>query len=241
VFLAPVLGAAVGCVGTGPLVGGLGERPPVPVKDVAVNWTNHVVFGADPAHGGVQVPALAGFVHLFGPPEIAHGHPVQGDGKITVEVYALPRERPDGPPLERWVLDPETLNRRCWGQDFVGGGYTLFLPWGTYRPDLMQVQLRLCYQPAQGTPVFSDSVITLNSGPEATPVLQSRAEIGPAGRPAAAAAPTPAAAPPVAGTLPAVGMLPFGGAPSAGGLQRVAVNPPVGVGPPMNLAPPSGR
>ena len=41
-------------------------------------------------------------------------------------------------------------------KDAVGWGYTLFLPWGTYQPEITQAQLRLRYEPVNGAPLYAD-------------------------------------------------------------------------------------
>ena len=59
-------------------------------------------------------------------------------------------------PLEEWHFDKETL-KRLQRKDPVGVGYTLFLPWGSYRPDLKQVQLRMRFKPPNAYPLYADS------------------------------------------------------------------------------------
>ena len=70
---------------------------------------------------------------------------------------AWPGLASDNPaPLEEWRFDRETL-QRLYKRDAVGGGYTLFLPWGTYKSEITQVRLRLRYEPTKGTPLYNES------------------------------------------------------------------------------------
>jgi hypothetical protein len=115
---------------------------------------------------------LTGRLYLFGP---QIDYPLAGDGSLIVELYAAspPAQpsptsaaQPSSPPpaelqrLERWELDKATLHKLL-RKDPIGWGYTLFLPWGSYRSDLTQVKLRVCYQPQRGTPLYADSPLTL--------------------------------------------------------------------------------
>jgi hypothetical protein len=160
---------AGGCAPMDAFVGG-GDVPPVgPVHQVVATWHNEVVFAPDPVHGGAQTPGLAGRLYLFGP-EIKE--PLAGGGSVVVDVFD---DRGDKPVmLEEWRLDPDTL-RQLQRKDMIGWGYTLFLPWGTYKPDIKQVHLRLCYQPAKGAPLYTESSrISLGGGSPVTSVATSK-------------------------------------------------------------------
>jgi hypothetical protein len=104
--------------------------------------------------------------------------------------------------LERWTFDPLTL-KRLLRKDIIGWGYTLFLPWSTYRPEIAVVRLKLCYQPKNGSPLYAESAVTLNDKegnakgpplakkPGAAPVTTSGPKAG-EGRGEAVGATTPA-------------------------------------------------
>jgi len=62
------------------------------------------------------------------------------------------RERP----LEEWRIDRESL-KKLEHRDAIGLGYTLFLPWEGYKPELNHVRLRVCYVPVKGTPLYLES------------------------------------------------------------------------------------
>jgi hypothetical protein len=84
--------------------------------------------------------------------------PFTGDGSVVVDLYD--RTHPSGGnqtiPLEEWRIDRATL-KRLLRRDAVGWGYTLFLPWGTYKPEIKEVELRLRYLPAKGSPLYAES------------------------------------------------------------------------------------
>ena len=108
-------------------------------------------------------PGIAGRVYLFGP---VPDFPLAGDGSIVVDLFDdTPRNgQPSSVHLEEWRFDPVTLQRLL-KQDMVGWGYTLFLPWGTHRPEARSVHLTLRYEPPQGTPVYAPSgPLTLDHG-----------------------------------------------------------------------------
>src|SRR5581483_612242 len=85
--------------------------------------------------------------------------------------------------LEEWRIDSDTL-KRLGKRDMLGWGYTLFLPWSTYRPDVGQVRMKLAYVPVKGTPIFSESVVTLNRPEEGESVVKVKEKGGPAVQPA---------------------------------------------------------
>jgi hypothetical protein len=154
-------GLTTGCVSTDEFLNSPPEKPPpVPCRVVAT-WNPEVVFTPDPVQGGNPTPGLVGRMYLFGE-EISS--PLVGDGAVVVDLYDL-AQTADGKPgvmLEEWQIDPDTL-KRLQRKDPVGWGYNLFLPWGTYKPDITHVQLRLRYVPPNGTPLYADSSpLTLN-------------------------------------------------------------------------------
>ena len=116
-------------------------------------WRPDVYYAADPAHGGVERPTLFGRVYLFGP-EL--GFPMTGDGKLVVDLYegAVPHGA-TGTPLEEWRFDPATL-KGLLKRDMIGWGYTIPLPWSTYRADVTTVVLKARYEPTKGAPLFAE-------------------------------------------------------------------------------------
>jgi hypothetical protein len=174
-----------GCTALDPFVAVGGGGPPGgAVYQVVATWKNEVVFAPDPTHAGAPTPGLAGRLYLFGP---QIDFPLQGDGNVVVDLY----DETSGKPvlLEEWRFDRDTLQKLL-REDMIGWGYTLFLPWGTYKADIKQVRLKLCYQAPGGSPLYAENAImTLNAG-----------GAGEAQGQAAAAPRTPAAAATVPGT-----------------------------------------
>jgi hypothetical protein len=150
-----------GCVEMENLVASHDGPPTGKPSQVHVAWHNQVIFAPDPVRGGVNSPGLAGRLYLFGP---NMGYPLAGDGSIIVDLFDPTQKGADGEPkhLERWNLDKDTL-QRCLRHDTIGWGYTLLLPWGTYKPDLAQIVLRVRYDLAKGAPIYANpATITFN-------------------------------------------------------------------------------
>jgi hypothetical protein len=143
------------------------DCPPVgPAFRVVATWNNEVIFAPDPTRNGAENPGLAGRVYLFGP-EISY--PLGGDGAIMVDLYdeTAPGSKTNPVMLEHWTFDKETL-KLLQRKDMIGWGYTLFLPWGTYKPEIRQVRLQLCYQPEKGTPLYTESTRLTLTRPQDT-------------------------------------------------------------------------
>jgi hypothetical protein len=152
-----VLVCAAGCESTGTFIC-TGEQPPTgPAFQVVAWWNNQVLTAPDPVHGGAATPGLAGRVYLFGP---QLDFPIEGDGTIVVDLYdpSAPTTAPGGTavPLEEWRFDKDTL-KRLQRKDVIGWGYTVFLPWGSYRPEIKQVRLQVRYEPPKGSPLYAES------------------------------------------------------------------------------------
>lgn len=231
-----LLAVAPGCVSSGQVIPGLGESAQPPVTVVAAYWQNQVIFGVDPVHNGAPMAGLSGRVCLFDK-DVKDTR--TADGRLVVELYAAPPEHPQGPPvrMEVWEISKETLNAQCLSKDRFGlGGYALNLPWPSYRPDIGQVQMRVRYEPAKGMPVYAaETMLTLNSGPGATPVYTSRRETGDRRPIVTGSPPGPG---PQAGAVQQAGAMqpappPFptpsqqaGTVPPTGGVQQVGAMPP---------------
>src|SRR5262245_31497220 len=153
---------SAGCVTLGPLLPGSDLTAGTSPFQVVAWWSNQVMWTPDPTHGGAPTPGLAGRVYLFGP-EI--DFPLVGDGALVVDLLDVATVGPDGKPvlLEEWRLDKDTL-KRLLKRDIVGWGYTVFLPWGTYRPEVSRIQLMVRYEPTNRSnpPLYAQSAtITL--------------------------------------------------------------------------------
>jgi hypothetical protein len=154
VVLAALCGA--GCIGADKI-----KNPFKPAADsiqpaqAVAAWNNKVVYAPDPLRGGAAVPYLMGRLYLFGP-EV--GAPLVGDGSLVVDLYDLTPRGPGSEPvmLQEQRYDPETLKRFV-KEDLFGMGYTVYIPWTTYRPDITQVNLILRYDPAKGQSLLHQS------------------------------------------------------------------------------------
>ncbi len=166
-----------GCVTSGSslMAPGFMDKPSEPPCNVQAFWQKQVMFTPDPANRGVPTPGLAGRVYFSGSDL---GATREADGALVVDLYALLPERPASGPvhLERWNIDKDTL-KRLMKADAVGVGYTLFLPWGTYQPDVTQVRLKVQYNPVKGTPLYAEGQpMILERNGEGMPVMRERNE-----------------------------------------------------------------
>jgi hypothetical protein len=60
----------------------------------------------------------------------------------------------------------------------MGTGYTMFLPWWSYRPDVTQIQMTLSYAPEKGTPIYTASKVSLSPSDSPMALMDSRQELG---------------------------------------------------------------
>lgn len=163
------------------------ERPPLWTDapptgapcHVVTTWKNQVYFTPDPTRGGAPSPGLVGRIYLFGK-EVSY--PIACQGSATVDLYDCTPVPGRGPVLiEQWRIDKDTLARLL-HKDGIGWGYTLFLPWGTYRPDLRFVQMRLRFEPPAAYPLYAEiSQVTLQD--DNRPAMAAAAPTLPAPRP----------------------------------------------------------
>jgi hypothetical protein len=144
------LAAGAGCVTLGSSVH---DSPPTgPVAEITVTWDNTVTFVPDCVHGGTPNPGLLGRLYLFGADV---KYPLAGDGTMHVELYDDTPLTWGGPAVlkAKWDFDKVTL-KGCLRKDLVGWGYTFFLPWETYSPEVKQIHFKMCYAPQQGFPHY---------------------------------------------------------------------------------------
>lgn len=161
-LLAPLV---FGCVTTQSFLGS--ECGCGPVSQVAVTWESRMQVTQDSVNGGRPLPGLAGRMYLFGPDL---GFTQKGNGTVTVDLFdtsaCVPGQAQAEPKhLERWQFDAVSLNKLL-RKDKIGWGYTLFLPWPTYKPEITRVRLNVCYLPASGTPLYAEPA-SLNLGTRA--------------------------------------------------------------------------
>jgi hypothetical protein len=135
-------------------------------------------------------------------------HLLTWDGEVKVELFDDRPRVEGGTPiaLERWDFPSDVVKLLC-QKNAYGWGYTLVLPWITsYRPDITQVHLRVCYTPVGGASMYieSDSIkltadklvlpqgVSQASAPRPTPApIPGPATLRLGGQPAAPAGPVP--------------------------------------------------
>jgi hypothetical protein len=154
-----------GCVTTGSFIPSADGPPAGDPCKVVATWNNQVMFTPDPTHGGNPIPGIAGRMYLFGPKV---DFPMTAEGMVVADLFDAAQTGPNQQPvlLEEWRIDKDTL-KRLLRRDAIGWGYTLFLPWGTYKPDITKIQMKLRFEPVHGVPLYTENArVTLN--PEGT-------------------------------------------------------------------------
>ena len=150
-----VFGLAVlpGCVSTGGKKGVPEQAPTGPVAQVQSLWQGRIVNTRDPVHQGAPLPGVAGRVYLFGQD---FGTGLKAKGKLLVDLCESDPRGPDGQPrlLEHYEFPDEVLQRLLRKDSIIGWGYTVFLPWPEYNPEIKHVQLKVCFAPEQGTSMY---------------------------------------------------------------------------------------
>jgi hypothetical protein len=91
------------------------------------------------------------------------GEPEGTAGDLTVELFDQTHRAAKGEAvaLEKWVIDPETLKKLA-RKDQGGPGYTVYLPWGSYRPGIQRVALVVRYGPPRGLAQLNRSTLTID-------------------------------------------------------------------------------
>lgn len=127
---------------------------PTTPNQLAVTWNPKVQYAADPTRGGTIMPVLTGRMYLFAsdqqhPPS----YPLVYDGKLTVDLWDHTPVAGKVEPkmLEQWIIDPETMSKLM-KEDIIGMGYSLGLPWSTYREDMTGVHIIVRFDPTNGKP-----------------------------------------------------------------------------------------
>jgi hypothetical protein len=194
------------------------DTPPTgDVIRVASWWQTQVAYAPDPLHGGQMTPGMAGRVYLFGDGRDS-AFPLKGDGGLIVDLFN--DSVPGSPPvlMEEWRFDKDTLQRFL-RKDMIGWGYTLFLPWLSYRQDITHIQMKVCFdrKAEKGGPLFTENQqVTLNPSADVhiahnSTLLGATANPAPAAPTPAPANPAPSAPPAVAAAAPpSSGMVPGG-------------------------------
>lgn len=153
VLMCAVLVCVAGCVNTAPWIAKRESTPGGAPTQVVVTWEPRVIVTADTVNGGAPLPGLAGRLYLF---SLDCGAPVVHDGCLHAELYDMAAVAKGGQPvmLETWDIDAERM-KLLLRKDIIGWGYTVFLPWSTYKPCINNVQLKVCYTTKSGVPLYA--------------------------------------------------------------------------------------
>ena len=139
-----------------------GEAEP-PIDHVIVRWDNNIRTAQNPLTHTSVIPGMIGRVYLLSDETTqaceAHGTIVVGMLDMTPVTSGKPPV-----PIAEWMFDSETL-KQLKKKDPVGVGYTLFLPWEGYRPEIMKVKLLVKYVTQKGATHLADpSLVSLQTG-----------------------------------------------------------------------------
>jgi hypothetical protein len=143
VLLCGAMALCVGCQSAFVKVEKEKEKPPTgTVSQILPMWQKQVAWSPNPLNNGAPVAALTGRIYLMAAD--SSGTTLEGDG--TLEVVAYDCADPAHPAaIEGWRFDQETL-KRLLSKDGLGWGYSLIMPWGTYRPDFNRIRLSVSYR-----------------------------------------------------------------------------------------------
>ncbi len=153
--LAAAACSPLGCFAIGKPFAKKEETKPAPQGRLVSTWDKKVVYAPDPFRGGAISPGIVGRVYLFGPDVTV---PYIGDGSLKIDIWdSTPRGPHTGPIFTDFVAFDAGALKAFAKKDFVGDGYTIFCPWASYRPDIAQIYIILCYTTAAGVELFHQS------------------------------------------------------------------------------------
>jgi hypothetical protein len=148
-------------------------KPSLNCCQAVAQWSNRVHYEPDPSNGGVPTPGIVGRFYLF---DSQVRDSLVGNGSVLVSLFDDSGPTHNEKPIEIWFIDAETLQRLL-RQDTIGWGYTLFLPWTTYRREITNVHLTVRYDPKQGSPLYTPSSPLTLEHPMAPPNLGAPEQI----------------------------------------------------------------
>jgi hypothetical protein len=135
-------------------------------------WDSQVRLTQDSSNGGRPLAGMAGRLYLLNQET---GKPVDATGRVVVQMHDMTNVQPGQPThcIAEYTFDPVSL-KRLKRPDGIAEGYTLFLPWESYRPDVRRIEIRVAYVPDEKqNPFFAEpSLITLQTADQPPPVIQ---------------------------------------------------------------------
>jgi hypothetical protein len=139
-------------------------KPGVPVATILATWSPKIELGTNPVDNA-PMPAIVGRVYLFD----AKDRTVEADGKVTVELFN-DTNRQVGKPCEKlgnWTIDPKLLAGWRSKDPMIGVGYSMVLPWPTFKSEISQIHMVVHYIPRSGqTLTLADQIMTVEQSPE---------------------------------------------------------------------------
>ncbi len=142
-----------------------------PVTDMITFWDNRMRVTEDSVNGGAPLPGLAGRLLLLN-----DNATVEAKGSVVVQVFDMTNAKKGAPPLEvgTWTF-PALALKKLKKRDGIGDGYTLFLPWSGYHPEVREVKVQVCYKPENGAARYSSpSQVTLQTDDLPPPTIRER-------------------------------------------------------------------
>jgi hypothetical protein len=124
------------------------DLEPPPVQGVLVYWDKNLYGTQDPTRQGVTIPGLAGRLWVQGedPRQM-----LEAKGLVFAELYDMTPTRDGGSPKKVAEITYDTAAlKKVHSHDMLGEGYTIFVPFEAYRPEVTEVMLKLFYQEENG-------------------------------------------------------------------------------------------
>jgi len=149
-------------------------KPGIPAASLTASWSRTVEVGTDPNHH-TPMPAIVGRAYFFD----AKLRPVEADGKLTVELFDDTNRRIGKPSvkLEEWNINSEQLAKMVNKDPLIGTGYSLILPWPSFKSDVGQIHMVIHYTPKSGQALtMSDQIMTLEQSTDLINTQQSAAQ-----------------------------------------------------------------
>jgi hypothetical protein len=132
---------------------GTGQSPQQPATVLAL-WQPEVDYRPDVLHDGKMIAGIRGRLYLLFDDLSGTFY---ADGTLVVEMQGETRGSKGQPVvLDKWEIDRETL-RKWRRRDIVGDGYSLWLPWESYRPDGTCIQMKVRFDQPGRPPLCTES------------------------------------------------------------------------------------
>jgi hypothetical protein len=149
-------------------------KPSGPPQHMEAMWRKGVEWLPDPTKNNQPGPVLECRLYFWAGEDVKYTSAV--DGKLTVDLFD-DSGRTAGQPskqLERWVFENDALKNLLQKDAWLGQGYTVGLPWPSYRSDIKEVHLTMKFEPKEGgQPISTSSGIMTLGGPSGAGIQQA--------------------------------------------------------------------